>query len=57
MFFYFSWENKRHLISKNTLDLTYELDDLNMMSVKYLVSISYMQTLSPICEFENLHKL
>ena len=37
MLFDFAWENKRHLISKDTLILTHELGGLKMVSVTCLV--------------------
>ena len=38
MLFDFAWENKRHLISKDTLILIHELGGLKMVSVKCLVN-------------------
>ena len=49
MLYDFAWENKRHLISKDTLILTYELGDFKMVSVKCLVDTVKIMFVKRLC--------
>ena len=49
MLYDFAWENKRHLISKDTLILTYELGGLKMVSVKCSVDTVKIMFVKRLC--------
>ena len=49
MLYDFAWENKRHVISKDTLILTCELGGLKMVSVKCLVDTVKIMFVKKLC--------